>query len=90
MGDQLPSTGLKPADFASSQEVRWCPGCGDYAILKAVRKTMADVGASLENTLVISGHWLRRALPLLYGDLWISYHSRTRPDHRLWCHAGQS
>ncbi len=55
MGDQLTSTGLKPADFASSQEVRWCPGCGDYAILKAVRKTMSDVGASLENTLVISG-----------------------------------
>ena len=55
MGDQITSSDLKPADFASSQEVRWCPGCGDYAILKAVRKTMADVGASLENTLVISG-----------------------------------
>ncbi|MCP4935548.1 MAG: 2-oxoacid:ferredoxin oxidoreductase subunit beta [bacterium] len=55
MGDQLHGAGLKPADYASSQEVRWCPGCGDYAILKAVRKTMADVGASLENTLVISG-----------------------------------
>ncbi len=45
----------KPADFASPQEVRWCPGCGDYAILKAVRKTMADVGADPDNTLVISG-----------------------------------
>ena len=55
MADQTPDTQLKPNDFASSQEVRWCPGCGDYAILKAVRKTMSDVGASLENTLVISG-----------------------------------
>ncbi len=57
MGDQLAGAGagLKPADFASSQEVRWCPGCGDYAILKAVRKTMSDVGASLHNTLVSSG-----------------------------------
>ena len=45
----------KPADFASLQEVRWCPGCGDYAILKAVRKTMAEVGADPDNTLIISG-----------------------------------
>jgi len=44
-----------PADFASGQEVRWCPGCGDYAIIKAVRKTMANVGARPDNTLVISG-----------------------------------
>ena len=34
-----------PKDFASDQEVRWCPGCGDYAILRAVQKTLADVGA---------------------------------------------
>jgi 2-oxoglutarate ferredoxin oxidoreductase subunit beta len=46
---------LKPKDFASDQEVRWCPGCGDYAILKAVHKTLADVGASKENTVFISG-----------------------------------
>ena len=55
MGNQSEKTALKPADFASHQEVRWCPGCGDYAILKAVRQTMANVGAKLENTLVISG-----------------------------------
>ena len=30
---------LTPKDFATSQEVRWCPGCGDYAILKAVQKS---------------------------------------------------
>ncbi|MDH3296786.1 MAG: 2-oxoacid:ferredoxin oxidoreductase subunit beta, partial [Gemmatimonadota bacterium] len=29
-------------DFASDQDVRWCPGCGDYAILKGVQKTLAD------------------------------------------------
>lgn len=55
MDHKVPATDYKPADFASKQEVRWCPGCGDYAILKAVRKTMADVGAKPENTLVISG-----------------------------------
>lgn len=45
----------KPKDFASDQEVRWCPGCGDYAILKAVLKTLADVEAKPENTVFISG-----------------------------------
>ena len=46
---------LAPKDFASDQEVRWCPGCGDYAILKAVQKTLADVGATSERTVFVSG-----------------------------------
>ena len=46
---------LKAKDFASDQEVRWCPGCGDYAILKAIQKTLADEGVSRENTVFISG-----------------------------------
>jgi 2-oxoglutarate ferredoxin oxidoreductase subunit beta len=46
---------LSPKDFATSQEVRWCPGCGDYAILKAVQKFLADSGASRENTVFVSG-----------------------------------
>jgi 2-oxoglutarate/2-oxoacid ferredoxin oxidoreductase subunit beta len=49
------SAQLSAKDFASEQEVRWCPGCGDYAILKAVTKALADVGASPENTAFISG-----------------------------------
>ena len=46
---------LTARDFATSQEVRWCPGCGDYAILKAVTKTLADVGAKPESTVFVSG-----------------------------------
>jgi len=46
---------LLPKDFASSQEVRWCPGCGDYAILKSVQKALADVGATPANTAFVSG-----------------------------------
>ena len=46
---------LTPKDFATSQEVRWCPGCGDYAILKTVQKVLADVGADPANTAFISG-----------------------------------
>ena len=46
---------LTPKDFATSQEVRWCPGCGDYAILKAVQKALADTGADPANTAFVSG-----------------------------------
>jgi 2-oxoglutarate ferredoxin oxidoreductase subunit beta len=48
-------TKLTPKDFATSQEVRWCPGCGDYAILKAVQKALADAGADPAKTAFISG-----------------------------------
>jgi pyruvate/2-oxoacid:ferredoxin oxidoreductase beta subunit len=44
------STKRTAKDFASSQEVRWCPGCGDYAILKAVTKALANAGADPEST----------------------------------------
>jgi len=56
-------TPLRPADFASDQEVRWCPGCGDYAILKALYKTLADIGARPESTAVISGIGCAARLP---------------------------
>jgi 2-oxoglutarate/2-oxoacid ferredoxin oxidoreductase subunit beta len=49
------ATTLTPKDFASDQELRWCPGCGDYAIIKAVHRTLADVGATLEKTVFVSG-----------------------------------
>jgi 2-oxoglutarate ferredoxin oxidoreductase subunit beta len=46
---------LTVKDFATDQEVRWCPGCGDYAILKAVQKTLVDIDARPEKTVFISG-----------------------------------
>jgi 2-oxoglutarate ferredoxin oxidoreductase subunit beta len=46
---------LTAKDFASDQEVRWCPGCGDYAILKAVQKTLADIAADPARTVFVSG-----------------------------------
>lgn len=49
------STELTAKDFTTSQEIRWCPGCGDYAILKTVTKALADAGAKRENTAFISG-----------------------------------
>src|SRR2546428_4563149 len=46
---------LTPKEYASGQEVRWCPGCGDYAILKAVQKALAELGARRERTVFVSG-----------------------------------
>jgi len=46
---------LAPKDYASDQEVRWCPGCGDYAILKSVQKALAELGARRERTVFVSG-----------------------------------
>ena len=48
-------TSLTAKDFATDQEVRWCPGCGDYAVLKAVQKTMPEIGAKPEKTVFVSG-----------------------------------
>ena len=42
-------------DFATDQDVRWCPGCGDYSILKQVQSVMAELGLDRDNTAVISG-----------------------------------
>jgi 2-oxoglutarate ferredoxin oxidoreductase subunit beta len=44
-----------PKEYASSQDVRWCPGCGDYAILKAMQKMLADIDAPREKTVFVSG-----------------------------------
>ena len=46
---------LTRKDFASDQEVRWCPGCGDYAILAAVQKAMPTLGIPKENIVFVSG-----------------------------------
>lgn len=46
---------LTAKDFATDQEVRWCPGCGDYSILAQVQKIMPSLGIPRENIAVISG-----------------------------------
>ena len=54
MDDMTPiETTLK--DWESDQEVRWCPGCGDYAILKAVQRTLPQIGADPAKTVFVSG-----------------------------------
>src|SRR6187200_797633 len=46
---------LKKSDFVSDQEVRWCPGCGDYAILNNVQKVMPELGIPREKIVFVSG-----------------------------------
>ena len=54
MTEQTPVK-LTAKDFASDQEVRWCPGCGDYAILKGVQRALAELEVTRENTVFVSG-----------------------------------
>src|SRR5260370_25849610 len=46
---------LTKKDFQTDQEVRWCPGCGDYAILSAVQAVFPELGIPREKFVVISG-----------------------------------
>ena len=58
MSQSIPAQSLQPLsrqDFVSDQIVRWCPGCGDYAILAAVQRVMPELGIPKENIVFISG-----------------------------------
>ncbi len=55
MNEMVDVQKLTAKDFASDQEVRWCPGCGDYAILKALQRTMPELGVPREKIVFISG-----------------------------------
>lgn len=59
------TTDLKytPKDFKSDQYVRWCPGCGDHAVLNCLHKAMAELGVAPNNTAVISGIGCSSRLP---------------------------
>ena len=65
---------LSLKDFETDQEVRWCPGCGDYAILKAVQRTLANSNAAPENTVFVSGIGCSSRLP---------YHVETYGFHTI-------
>ncbi len=90
---------LTRKDFASDQEVRWCPGCGDYAILAAIQKTLPEVGASLETSVFISGIGCSSRFPYYMNTYGFhTIHGRapafasglkiTRPDLDVWVITG--
>jgi 2-oxoglutarate ferredoxin oxidoreductase subunit beta len=51
----IPLAPLAPKEYGSDQDVRWCPGCGDYSILAQVKKVMSNIGARRETTVFVSG-----------------------------------
>ena len=86
-------------DFKTDQEVRWCPGCGDYAILAAVQSFMPELGLARENVVFVSGIGCSSRFPY-YMDTYgmHSIHGRapaiatglaaSRPDLSVWVVTG--
>jgi 2-oxoglutarate/2-oxoacid ferredoxin oxidoreductase subunit beta len=91
--------GLKAKDFKTDQEVRWCPGCGDYAILAAVQGFMPELNIARENIVFISGIGCSSRFPYYMNTYGMhSIHGRapaiatglstSRPDLSVWVVTG--
>src|SRR5262245_18479920 len=94
-----PLSVLKPADYASDQEVRWCPGCGDYSILMQVKKVFAKLQLDRSKTVFVSGIGCSSRFPYYMNTYGIhSIHGRAptlatglklaRPDLNIWMVTG--
>jgi 2-oxoglutarate ferredoxin oxidoreductase subunit beta len=99
MSTQAPLPVLTPNDYASDQEVRWCPGCGDYSILAQMKKVMASIGAPREKTVFVSGIGCSSRFPYYMNTYGFhSIHGRApavatgvrcaRPDLQVWVITG--
>ncbi len=97
MSAELPV--LKAADFASDQDVRWCPGCGDYSILAQMKKVLPTLGVTREQTVFISGIGCSSRFPYYMNTYGMhSIHGRapafatglksSRPDLNVWVITG--
>ncbi len=91
--------GLTRRDFTSDQDVRWCPGCGDYAILATVQRLMPQLGVKRENVVFISGIGCSSRFPYYMNTYGVhSIHGRaptlatglkvSRPDLDVWVVTG--
>jgi 2-oxoglutarate/2-oxoacid ferredoxin oxidoreductase subunit beta len=91
--------GLTAKDFSSDQEVRWCPGCGDYSILKQVQTIMPTLGIPRENIVIVSGIGCSSRFPYYMNTYGMhSIHGRAtavasglkaaRPDLSVWIVTG--
>ncbi len=90
---------LTRKDFQSDQEVRWCPGCGDYSILAQVQKVMPELNIPRENVVFVSGIGCSSRFPYYMNTYGFhSIHGRapaiatglktTRPDLQVWVVTG--
>ncbi len=94
-----PPPALTAKDFSTDQEVRWCPGCGDYSILAQVQKVMPTIGVPRENIVIISGIGCSSRFPYYMNTYGMhSIHGRatavasglkaTRPELSVWIVTG--
>lgn len=94
-----PTEKLTAKDFTSDQEVRWCPGCGDYSILKQVQTVMPDLGIPRENIAFVAGIGCSSRFPYYMDTYGLhSIHGRatavasglkaTRPELSVWVVSG--
>ncbi|MDE3124146.1 MAG: 2-oxoacid:ferredoxin oxidoreductase subunit beta [Bacteroidota bacterium] len=99
MSEVVATATLTAKDFATDQEVRWCPGCGDYSILAQVQKVMPTLGIPKENFAIISGIGCSSRFPYYMNTFGMhSIHGRataiasglkaTRPDLSVWIISG--
>src|SRR5687767_4525909 len=85
---------LKPADYASDQDVRWCPGCGDYSILMQTKKVLAKMGVDRSKTVFVSGIGCSSRFPYYMNTYGFhSIHGRaptfvTGPELNIWMVTG--
>lgn len=90
---------LKASDFASDQDVRWCPGCGDYSILAQMKKILPELGVPREKIVFVSGIGCSSRFPYYMNTYGMhSIHGRaptfatglksTRPDLMVWVITG--
>jgi len=90
---------LTPKDFASDQDVRWCPGCGNYSILAQMKKVLADLGIPREKVVLVSGIGCASRFPYYMGTYGFhSIHGRalgiatgikaTQPELSVWAVSG--
>ena len=97
-GDGAPAK-LTRKDFATDQDVRWCPGCGDYAILATVQRLLPELGVTREDTVFISGIGCSSRFPYYMNTYGLhSIHGRapaiatglnaSRPDLDVWIITG--
>ena len=74
---------LTKKDFQSDQEVRWCPGCGDYAILSAVQTVLPELGIPREKFVVVSGIGCSSRFPYYMNNYGMhTLHGRAPCRHR--------
>ncbi|WP_294348137.1 2-oxoacid:ferredoxin oxidoreductase subunit beta [Prosthecochloris sp.] len=93
------NTLLTAKDFTSSQEPKWCPGCGDHAVLQQLKNAMADLGLKPEEVIVVSGIGCSSRLPYYVSTYGVhGIHGRAmamasglktaRPDLSVWVATG--